>query len=110
MVDELNAAGYTLFADFLAAAPPEHSYNRIAAAVPTLDSFLDRMDEKGDFAHGLLDNHLGTAAENADSTNAAILLEAINNSTRYAVVTKSSSEDGYTSVTVPTWWVEDRAQ
>lgn len=103
---QLERLGYVVLADFIRTAPESHPYVEYFKDAEEMEAFLDKMSEKGSFGAGLFNDDLGEAAKQADGGNAPIVLEMINKSTRYAIISPEFYSKGFGKRTVPKEWVQ----
>jgi hypothetical protein len=93
-VERIRESGYTLLADYLAQAPEENRYSRQLEQCG-VRSFLDNSMLNGEFFNALLDDDLGKAVMNVDTSDARVLYQLIKYSDKYGV------SDIYTKRTIP---------
>lgn len=110
-ITNLEEKGYHLLYEFFTYTEQMHYYQQMYNEFDTVEQFINRLREKGNFANSLIDNNIGKAAIHADPDNVKIILNVINSSTRYSVVStgEEDSSTGYTKRSVPVDWVKNNS-
>lgn len=87
----------------------KHRYKSLFDKCNSTETFINRMNEKGSFAQGLLTDNLGKAARKADIQNGKQLIDTINASHNYSIVSTDGTDmsAGFTTRTVPAQWVKE---